>query len=186
MNPHTPNLVLCHHDADGMQQLREQLLVVYAEVYSELMQDPFFAPERFWQRLEAYAKWPGFALVVGKVGGELIGYTLGYRLPKHSAWWRGFQGDVEPDLLEEDGERTFAITQLMVLPAWQRRGYAKQLHDALLLDRPEERATLLVKPSNIPARTAYLSWNWRRFGQLKPFEDAPVYESLIFDLAHRA
>ncbi|OKJ97402.1 GNAT family N-acetyltransferase [Amycolatopsis sp. CB00013] len=177
-----PELSLRHYDADGMYQLREPLLTVYTEVYADLLGDPFFAPERFWERLEAYAKWPGFALVTGWIADGLIGYTLGYRLPNRSAWWRGFRGDVDPRMLEEDGKRTFAVTQLMVLPAWQRRGYAKQLHDALLHDRTEERATLLVKPDNIPARTAYLSWGWRRFGQLQPFDDAPVYESLMYGL----
>ncbi|MFI6026391.1 hypothetical protein [Amycolatopsis magusensis] len=52
-------------------------------------------------------------------------------------------------------------------------------HDALLRRRPERRATLLVKPDNVPARTAYLSWGWELFGQVRPFEDAPVYDSLM-------
>jgi GNAT superfamily N-acetyltransferase len=177
-----PLLTLQDHDAAGMQELRKLLIAVYTEVYADLLTDPFFAPERYWQRLESYAKWPGFALVTGWLGDELIGYTLGYTLPQGTAWWRGFRGDAPPGALEEDGERTFAVTQLMVLPAHQRRGYAGQLHDALLAGRPEERATLLVKPDNIPARTAYLSWGWQRFGQLQPFDDAPVYESLMYRL----
>ncbi|WP_410677126.1 GNAT family N-acetyltransferase [Amycolatopsis sp. cmx-4-68] len=70
----------------------------------------------------------------------------------------------------------------MVLSTWRRRGYAKQLHDALLADRSEERATLLVKPDNVPARTAYLSWGWQLFGQLQPFADAPIYDALMIYL----
>jgi ribosomal protein S18 acetylase RimI-like enzyme len=182
MTAPTPALVLHDHDADGMHELRRLLLAVYTEVYADLLGDPFFAPDRFWERLEAYAKWPGFELVTGWINDELVGYTLGYTLPPRSNWWRGFRGDVAPLVLEEDGQRTFAVTQLMVLPAWQRRGYARQLHDALLAGRPEERATLLVKPDNIPARTAYLSWGWQLFGQLQPFDDAPVYDSLMYNL----
>ncbi len=163
-----------------MVELKPVLLSVYKKVYEALLGDPFFAPDRFWQRLEAYAKWPGFALVAGWVDDSMVGYTLGYTLPERSAWWRGFRGNVVPELLKEDGSRTFAVTQLMVLPDWRRRGYAHRLHDALLADRAEERATLLVKPDNIPARTAYLSWGWRKFGELQPFDDAPVYESLIY------
>jgi GNAT superfamily N-acetyltransferase len=180
-----PLLTLHHHDAAGMRERRDLLIAVYTEVYADLLADPFFSPERYWQRLESYAKWPGFALVTGWLGGDLVGYTLGYTLPKDSAWWRGFVGEVSPDALEEDGERTFAVTQLMVLPAHQRRGYAGQLHDALLTGRTEERATLLVKPDNVPARTAYLSWGWQRFGRLQPFEDAPVYDSLMCELQSR-
>ena len=165
-----------------MRAQRAALLAVYEEVYVDQLDDPFFAPSRFWQRLENYAGWPGFALVTGHLLDDLIGYTLGYTLPERSGWWGGFRGEVDPGLLKEDGQRTFALTQLMVLPAWQRRGYARALHDALLSNRPEERATLLVKPDNIPARTAYLSWGWQVLGQLQPFDDAPVYDALLFYL----
>ncbi|MGA6165848.1 GNAT family N-acetyltransferase [Amycolatopsis magusensis] len=170
--------MLCRHDAAGMRAHREALLTVYEEVYADELDAPFFAPDRFWERLESYAQWPGFSLVTLH-DDDLIGYSLGYRLPPRSAWWRGFLGDVEPQELVEDGERTFAVTQLMVLPARQRQGHGRALHDALLRRRPERRATLLVKPDNVPARTAYLSWGWELFGQVRPFEDAPVYDSLM-------
>lgn len=32
-------------------------------------------------------------------------------------------------------------------------------------------------------RTAYLSWGWQRFGRLQPFDDAPVYDSLMYTLS---
>lgn len=182
MTSASPTLTLRDHDAAGMRDLRDLLLAVYVEVYSGQLTDPFYTPERYWERLESYARWPGFSLVTGWLRDELIGYTLGYTLPDGSAWWRGFIGDALAPALVEDGQRTFAVTQLMVLRAWRRRGYAEQLHDALLVNRPEERATLLVKPDNIPARTAYLSWGWQLFGQLQPFADAPVYDALMIDL----
>lgn len=47
-------------------------------------------------------------------------------------------------------------------------GYGRQLHDALLADRPEERATLLVRQDN-PARDLYLRWAWRVVGIVQPF-----------------
>lgn len=177
-----PELVLRRHDAAGMHDRRDALLSVYAEVYADLLADPFFAPARFWQRLENYAKRQGFALVTGWLDDDLVGYTLGFTLPKQATWWGGFRGDVDPALLEEDGQRTFAVTQLMVLPTRQRRGYARRLHDALLEGRSEERATLLVKPDNVPARAAYLSWGWHQFGQIQPFDDAPVYDALMCKL----
>ncbi len=183
MTSQIPSLLVRRHDEEGMHQLRDDLLAVYAEVYADLVDDPFFTPHRFWERLEKnYAPWPGFSLVTGWLNGSLVGYSLGYRLPKGSLWWQGYRGDAAPDALIEDGKRTFALTQLMVLPARQRHGYARRLHDALLNDRPEQRATLLVKPGNVPARTAYLKWGWRRFGQVKPFDDSPVYDSLTTQL----
>jgi ribosomal protein S18 acetylase RimI-like enzyme len=178
----SPTLAL--HDHAGMQVLRDPLLAVYAEVYSDQLADSFYTPARYWDRLESYARWPGFSLVTGCLGEKLIGYTLGYTLPEGSAWWRGFNGDATTPTLVEDGKRTFAITQLMVVSAWRRRGYAGQLHDALLASRPEERATLLVKPDNVPARSAYMSWGWQPFGKVQPFADAPVFDALMLDLEH--
>ncbi|ONI88729.1 GNAT family N-acetyltransferase [Actinosynnema sp. ALI-1.44] len=162
-----------------MHVLREALLSVYREVYADKLEIPFFTVDRFWERLEAYASRDGFLLVTGQLKDELVGYTLGYTLPPGARWWHGFRGDVDPQLLEEDGKRTFAVNELMVVPAQRRLGYARALHDASLAGRPEQRATLLVRPDNIPARTAYLKWGWDKFGDLQPFDDAPMYEALM-------
>ena len=121
-------------------------------------------------------------MITGRLTSELIGYALGYTLPEGSGWWRGFQGDVDPALLSESGHRTFAVNELMVRPAQRRRGYARALHDSLLHNQPETRATLLVRPDNTPARTAYRSWGWYELGKLQPFDDAPVFEAMVLEL----
>ncbi len=170
------------HDATGMHGLRADLLAVYTEVYAhEIADNPvFFDVDQFWERLTAYASRAGFSLVVGRVDGELIGYALGYRLPEGARWWRGYRGDLPADQLVEDGRRTFAICEIMVRPTWRRRGYAHALHDELLADRPESRATLLVEPDNAPAHAAYRSWGWREVGHVKPsFPDSPLYISMM-------
>jgi ribosomal protein S18 acetylase RimI-like enzyme len=172
-------LAVVPYSAEGLHERKEAVLTVYREVYAEWLDDPFFTPERFWERLEAYSFRDGFQLVTGRVGDELVGFSLGETLPAKSGWWRGFRGDADPDLLRETGMRTFAINELMVRPAWRRRGYAKALTYALLADRPEERATLLVRAENTAAYTAYLSWGFMTIGQVKPFDDSPVYEAMV-------
>jgi ribosomal protein S18 acetylase RimI-like enzyme len=167
---------------DGLYEYRDELLAVYAEVYADRLDDPFFSLPRYWERLEAYAKRDGFSLVTGRVDGELVGYALGYTLPAGSRWWQGFRGDVDPAELSENGHRTFALTEIMVRASWRRQGYARALHDALLAGRAEERATLLVRPDNIPARDAYQSWGWEKLGVLQPFDDAPVYDAMVLNL----
>lgn len=172
-------LALTSHDAAGMQAQKAELLAVYQEVYIERLNQPFFHPDRFWQRLEGYASRDGFRLVTGRLDAELVGFTLGETLPENSGWWRGFKGDAQPELLRETGTRTFAINELMVRPAWRRRGYAKVLSRELLEGRQEERATLLVRAENTPAYRAYLSWGFEVIGQLQPFDDSPVYEAMV-------
>ncbi len=182
MDTVVPELAVQKYDASGLHEQREDVLAVYAEVYADELDDPFYSLPRYWERLSAYAARIGFSLVTGRLAGELIGYALGYTLPEGSGWWRGFQGDVDPALLQETGDRTFAVNELMVRPGWRRRGYARSLHDSLLRHRPEARATLLVRPENAPARAAYRSWGWYELGQLQPFDDAPVFEAMVREL----
>jgi GNAT superfamily N-acetyltransferase len=178
----TATLAIEHCDARELVRHRDELLAVYAEIYADKLDDPFFSPERYWERVEAYASRDGYGLVLGRLDGQLIGYAMGLTLPAGSAWWRGLRTEVDPAFVVEDGHRTFALTYMMVRGPWRRRGYARALHDALLEGRTEERATLLVLPENVPARTAYDSWGWHEIGKLQPFADAPIYDALVRDL----
>ena len=54
--PGAPPLTLHDHDANGMHELRKLLIAAYIDVYTDLLADSFFAPERYWQRLESHAK----------------------------------------------------------------------------------------------------------------------------------
>lgn len=170
------------HGAADLDRLRQPLLDVYAEVYAEKLSDPFFGLPRYWERVEGYAKRDGFALALGYVGDELIGYAMGFTLPASTGWWRGLLDEVDQDVVAEDGTRTLGLTEIMVLEAFRRQGHAKDLHDALLKRRPERRATLCVLPDNVPAQAAYKSWGWYRVGALKPTEDSPTYDAMILDL----
>lgn len=176
-------LTIRQHDASGLHEQREDVQSVHAEVYADRLSDPFYSWPRYWERLAAYASRDGFGFVTGRLDGDLIGYALGYPLPAGSGWWRGIRGEVDQALLTETGNCTFAINELMVRPQWRRRGYAGALHDALLRNRPEERATLLVRPDNTPAQAAYRSWGWYKLGELQPFDDAPVFDAMVRELS---
>ncbi|MGH4014109.1 MAG: GNAT family N-acetyltransferase [Pseudonocardiaceae bacterium] len=155
---------------------------IYAEANADRLGDPFYSWPRYWERLEAYSSRDGFGFVTGRLDDELVGYALGFPLPAGSGWWRGMRGEIDPALLTETGQRTFAVNELMVRPRWRRRGYARALHDALLRTRPEARATLLVRPDNTAARQAYRSWGWYKVGELQPFFDSPIFAAMVRDL----
>jgi GNAT superfamily N-acetyltransferase len=174
-----PALTIERYDATGLQEQRDLLLDVYAEVYAERLDDPFFSLTRSWERLEGYASRSGFTLVTGLLDGDEVGNALGYTLPEGSGWWKGLRATATNEELRETGSRTFALTEIMVREKWRRRGYAQELHDALLANRHEERATLLVLPDNTPARCAYLSWGWHKIGDLQPFDDSPIYDAMV-------
>ena len=146
--------------------------------------NPFDTVDAFMGRFDSYVASDTFAIVVAYAGDEPIGQTWGWPLKKNSAWWDGLQLD-NPDktFIEEDGRRTFALSEIMVDTQWTGQGIAHNLHNTLLASRNESRATLLVDPTNERARRTYLRWGWRKVGLLKPrWEHAPLFEVMILPL----
>lgn len=50
----------------------------------------------------------------------------------------------------------------------------------------DQRATLLVRPDNEPARPAYLRWGWHTLGEIQPFPNSPRYDALSGAVARPA
>lgn len=182
MTSRATDLVVARHDGKGLREQQDDILSVYREAYADRLDDPFFYPERFWERIERGSYRDGFRLVTGRVQNELVGFTLGSVLPTDTAWWRGFMGNPGPDLVRETGSRTFGINELQVRPAWRRRGYAKAMSNELLEGLPVERVALLVRAENMAAYNAYVSWDFHVVGQMQPFDDSPLYEAMIKEL----
>jgi GNAT superfamily N-acetyltransferase len=165
--------------------LHSFIIPIWENVYSDIAAvDPFFTTERFLQRFGGYASAPGFSLCVATTAtSQPIGLAFGYSLQPGSRWWNGLVEPAPAEFTEEDGRRTFALNEIMVLQSHRRHGVATHLHRALLSGRKETRATLLVEPENLPARNAYLHWGWKPIGILKPFPDSPIYESMTLLLS---
>lgn len=115
-----------------------------------------------------------------------MGQAFGYTLPPGARWWQGLTTPVPEGFTDESGQRTFALNELMVVPEWQGQGVAHALHDELLRGRSEERATLLVREDNTSAQNAYARWGWSKIGKLRPYPDAPHFDSLIIELPLRS
>lgn len=82
-----------------------------------------------------------------------------------------------PELSGHTDEPVYIFREFAVHPDEQGKGYARAIHDALLSERPEPLAYLLVRLGN-PARGAYESWGWRAIGQTQPFADSPVMDEM--------
>lgn len=105
---------------------------------------------------------------------------MGWPLDKASRWWNGlYLDDEDPGFTTEDGTRTFALSEIMMVREHTGRGYARALHDELLGGRQERRASLLVNPTNDHAYARYLEWGWSRAGMLRPsWAGAPTFDVL--------
>jgi ribosomal protein S18 acetylase RimI-like enzyme len=177
----TGDLTFTHYDADTAEKILDQLVAVYLEVHAG--DGPFYTEDRYRQQLSGHMTVSGWSLVTASAGDDMAGYIYGFPLPAKTRWWEGMQSPVPDGFTDEDGRRTFALSELMVRPAWRRRGIAKALHDELLGSRPEERATLLARPDNAPAQAAYAKWGWQKAAELRPaWDNAPRYDVLILPL----
>ncbi|MBV9312464.1 MAG: GNAT family N-acetyltransferase [Pseudonocardia sp.] len=179
-------IVIEHCGADAVSAREDAIKDLYTATYQDVLDSSFHSVERFLARIRGYAKAPGFEFVLGSVNGQPVGLALGYPLPTEARWWRGLTTPVEPGLIEEDGTRTFALCELMIRPGWQGEGIGHRLHDELLFNRPERRATLLADEGNDKALQIYEQWGWREIGKLQPsWLDAPHFHALVLDLPDR-
>ena len=178
----TADIVIDFVSPAGIQALRDEIVDAYVDAYWERQKDPFRSVENYWSRVTQYSAAPGFTAVTGRRAGGLECYSFGFPLPVGARWWNGLVSDVDSLFLEETGCRTFALAELAVRRRSQRRGCARALHDSLLRQRPEERATLFVRPGNAPATSAYRRWGWRKIGEIQPTPESPHFDAMLLPL----
>ncbi|MFD3922862.1 GNAT family N-acetyltransferase [Streptomyces sp. NPDC058595] len=177
----TTGLSIRHYTGADAAVLRPLLLDVYAEVYAAELDSPFTRVERFAEGLDSWSARPGWSCVTGVSGdGQIVGYAYGAPLPPGSRWWGGLLTDVPKETVTENGTRTYALSELMVRTPWRKTGAARQLHDALLSARAEDRATLLVDQGHPRVTALYESWGWTVLGDLRPrLPDAPLFHAML-------
>jgi len=159
----------------------DDLRVLYREVYAE---PPYeWGDEHadlFVDRFKVQAKQDGFALVEARQGTELVGMAFGVTLQPSMPWWQNLLEPLPAEVTEERTGRTFALVELLVRKPWRRRHVAQSLHELLLSNRAEERATLTVLPAAIPAQRAYAKWGWQKVGRKRnPLPGGAVFDVLV-------
>lgn len=173
------------YDAAGAKTVRDLVADIHRDAYGEQVTgDTFSSDEAFMRRFDAYTARDGFDLLMAvDDAGEAVGQAWGWPLSADTAWWRGLIEPPEPGFTDEDGHRTFALSEIMVRRAFTGRGIAHALHDELLSGRTEQRATLLVRPANTTAYQAYQRWGWRPVAKLRPdWPGAPLMDVLLLPL----
>lgn len=173
------------YDGPAARDLRNVVEQIYTGSYTEAIAEaaasghPFHGVPAFMDRFDHYAAIDGFDLVIAYSGDEPAGQTWGWPL-RNTKWWDGLLTPVPPGFTDEDGTRTFALSEIMVREDLTGQGLAHRLHDELLAKRRERRATLLVEPDNTTAYRAYQRWGWSKVAELRPdWPEAPLWDVLI-------
>jgi GNAT superfamily N-acetyltransferase len=157
----------------------DELQALHAEVYADPPYRRPADPALFADRFRVQSRQPGFVLAEARHGGYLVGYAAGMPLRPSTSWWRDLTTPLPADVTTEHPGRTFAVVELLVRASWRRQGIGQTLHDLLLADRSEERATLTVLPAATPAQNAFAKWGWRKIARTRPEPGSPVSDVLV-------
>ena len=160
----------------------DELRMLHAEVYADPPYGRADDAALFAGRFRVQCRQPGFVLAEARHGGYLVGYASGMPLRPSTSWWRQLTAPLPDDVTAEHPGRTFAVVDLLVRASWRRQGIAQTLHDLILADRPEERATLTVLPAAAAAQHAFRAWGWHRVARTQGGADAPVADVLVTEL----
>jgi ribosomal protein S18 acetylase RimI-like enzyme len=154
---------------DGRQAAAHaaELQALHAEVYAAPPFQRDDDAEQFAGRFRVQCRQPGFVLAEARHGGYLIGYAAGMPLRPSTPWWRNLTTPLPDEVTTEHPGRTFALIDLLVRASWRRQGIGRTLHDLILHDRREARATLTVLPAATPAQNAFRNWGWRKIARTR-------------------
>lgn len=166
---------LRHYRGDELPDgFRQMLIDVHADAYADQADDPFV--QRFPWFVDHWTARPGFTCAVAYDDGQPAGYAYGAPLANGREWWRGH---LEP---ESAATRTYAVSEVMVRPRWRKQGLSERVHEALLSGREEALAVLYVDTTHPRVQKLYESWRYRKVGEHRPFEDAPLYAVMVREL----
>jgi GNAT superfamily N-acetyltransferase len=162
----------------------DEYRALYTEVYAE---SPYGwgddHADLFAERFQLQLRQPGFAVVEARDGTALAGLAFGVTLQPTTPWWNNLTTPLPAAITTEHPGRTFALVELLVRAPWRRQGIAQVMHDLLLKDRPEERATLTVLPAATPAQAAYQKWGWHKVAQKRnPLPGSPLFDVMLRQL----
>lgn len=170
---------------DGAQAAAhaDELQALHAEVYANPPYAHADDAALFADRFRVQRRQPGFVLAEARHGGYLVGYAAGMPLRPSTSWWRDLTIPLPGEFTTEYPGRTFALVELLVRASWRRQGIATTLHDLILANRREERATLTVLPVATPAQKAFQKWGWQKVARTSdPRRSSPVFDVLVITL----
>jgi GNAT superfamily N-acetyltransferase len=167
---------------DETLRLREPLLAVYLASHHDQQHNPWFGPGPFWDRLaDLYAPTRDFGLVAAWLDETMIGYAFGSPKDNPASTWEMTRRELPEVPFPGDSTPVYIFREFAVHPGHQRKGYGRMIHDALLKNRPEPLAHLLVRADN-PAKDIYQHWGWRAIGKVQPFADSPTMDAMVLRL----
>lgn len=164
-----------HFGHDDLADVRQTIIDLHAASVGPDRDDDF--KKKFPWFVDHWGGNPEFACVIAYDGDdEAVGFAYGAPAAEGREWWREYL-DPAPEK-----SVTFSYSELAVHPTWRKKGVADLLSRALLEDRSEDLAVLLVDVEHPRVQALYESWGFRKVGERQPFPDSPVYAVMLAEL----
>ncbi|WP_327713239.1 GNAT family N-acetyltransferase (plasmid) [Streptomyces sp. NBC_00464] len=154
---------------------KQMLIDVHADSYAAAMDDEF--NQKFPWFVDHWSGMEGFTCVVAFDNDEPTGFAYGAPLQRGREWWRstGYKPNT-------GYTSTYAVSEVMVRPQWRKQGVSDLLHEALLKERDESLAVLLVDATHPKVQDLYEAWGYVKAGEQRPFADSPLYAVMVKSL----
>ncbi|AQS68556.1 GNAT family N-acetyltransferase [Streptomyces pactum] len=159
---------------DDLPRIRQTIIDLHAEAAGSDRDDDF--KKKFPWFVDHWGGNPDFACVIAYDGDEAVGFAYGAPATLGREWWREHLNPAPEKAV------TFSYSELAVSPKRRKQGVAHALSRALLEDRPEDLAVLLVDVTHPRVQALYESWGFRKIGERQPFPDSPVYAVMLAEL----
>ncbi|MGA5354863.1 GNAT family N-acetyltransferase [Streptomyces thermoviolaceus] len=161
-----------------LEEVRGDLLDVYAEVRAPLLHLPNYAVTAFGERLDRHGNEPGFTAVLAYADGLPVGYAYGNTIEHGDRYW---QRTTPPPAERYTRQPALALKEIGVRPAWRKTGAARRIHDALLAERDEPHVTLMVNAAagDGKVHALYRSWGYEDIGHSQPSAASPVLTVMV-------
>ncbi|WP_189986186.1 GNAT family N-acetyltransferase [Streptomyces capoamus] len=162
----------------NLDEVRADLIDVYAEVRAPLLHLPNYQVTAFGERLDRHGGEAGFQAVLAYADGHPIGYAYGNIISHGDRYWQR----TSPTPAEQyTSGQAFALKEIGVRPAWRGTGTARRIHDALLDTRDEPYVTLMVNAAAGDGKVhdLYRAWGYEDIGHSQPSAASPILTVMI-------